>query len=270
MGKKKAVSKPTFTIRLAGKGISPTRVSVRQLSEILSAVQTLANQSGETLEDAGDAISDGNEPEFLSLIGVKSGSAVFPIVASRPQIVNDLQRIGEFIRTVEDPTHTWSFRALAPSRQLSQIAGCLKCSISLCRPDNTVLAEFDGETYDRLAKKLLVKGFTKINANIQRVGGVTEMKCAVRLANRKPLLYCSVANDRVSRQLGQSLYHDMVLSGEATWVQGTWEIYRFVIHECVERVDVPLLESIDAIYNAGGRGWESISNVQAALRDLRS
>lgn len=262
----------TFSVALVGNAVSPERVPVRTLSEILSAVQSLV--SGRDLEADAEEVEPKPEPEAeaLSLLDVKKGSAVFPCLSRRPTAVDNLTRVGKFLQKpelVEDDRFAFAMR---PTKVLSGVARHLQCRIEI-RPaikSETVFAVIDDTTYARVSESLLVSGETSISGTVQRVGGATEMRCALRVPGRERLLYCDVGSPIVSRKLGEHLYQEVTVSGTATWFQRTWSLYSFRVAEMREVRTASLLDSMKAIYDAGGKGWDSVRSPQDAIRELRS
>lgn len=256
---------PTFSVVLSGPTMSPEKVTVRTLSDILSAVQTLV--SGRDVEEDEENES---EADALSLLDVKKGSAIFPCLARRANAVDNLRRIGKFYSSPETAEDDRFAYALRPAKLLSTIARHFECSIEI-RPTvgKRPLAVITGTTYLDVSRSLLVSGPSSVSGKVQRVGGATDMRCAIRVPSRDRLLYCDVASPDVSRKLGERLYQDVVVSGTATWFQRSWNLYAFKIQEMRPLRRTPLTEAVKAIYEAGGKGWDSVSNVDEAIRELR-
>jgi hypothetical protein len=91
----------------------------------------------------------------------------------------------------------------------------------------------------------------------------------LRVPGRERLLYCDVANADVSRKLGESLYQDVVVNGEATWFQRSWVLYTFKINDMRPLRRAKLTDAVKAIYDAGGKGWDQVENVGEVLQGLR-
>ena len=81
--------KPTFQIRLKGKGLFPEAVPARLLGEIISAAQALAN---------GDESIDSS----IRLLKITRGSAKYGVFAdSSPNVLANLAKAGEAARRPE-------------------------------------------------------------------------------------------------------------------------------------------------------------------------
>lgn len=265
-----AASQATFAVVLSGPTVSPEKVTVRTLSEILSAVQTLV--SGRDLDDDEEAETAESEVDALSLLDVKRGSAVFPCLARRPNAVDNLRRVGRFLHAPETTDDDRFAYAIRPAKVLSGIARHLECSIEIREfaGRHRSLATIKSTTYMEVSKSLLVSGPTTVSGTVQRVGGATNMRCALRVPSRDRLLFCDVGSSEVSRKLGERLYQDVVVSGMATWFQRTWTLYTLRITEMRPLRRTRITDAVKSIYEAGGKGWDVVKNVDETIRELRT
>jgi len=260
----------TFAIALTGGGVHPEKVTVRTLSEILSAVQTLVSGRDEEPDEDKGTDEVPVEPDALSLIGVRKGSAVFPCVSRRLGALENLKRVGRFLsdpQSVEDDRFAFGLR---PTKILSNAARHLDCRMGIRPLKGHDVAVITPDTYKEVSSSLLVSGPSTVSGIVQRVGGATDTRCTLRIPGRERLLYCDVANSEIARKLGDRLYEEVVVNGTATWFQRSWTLYGFRITDMNTLKRPKLLAAMKSIWEAGGNGWDSIDNPEQAIRELRS
>jgi hypothetical protein len=235
------------------------------MSRALAAVQRLA--IGEDLLGSDDDA----HLTALRLIGVRKGSAVFPCVSEIPdRTVSNLRLVGHVI---EDPeTADRISYGFSPLRDLAAVAKQLHCEIIIQTPgrEGSVLATIQPDSYERIAKSLLIQGETLLTGRVERAGGTTEEKCALRLSTQPRLLYCSIesTDSQLVRKLGQRLYEDVAVSGLATWIRGTWRIISFKIRELHEQRHARSSELAKRLKKVAGRGWGVVEDPDAYLREV--
>jgi len=268
MGKMKKAP-PTFNVVLKGPNITPERVHLRQLSELLGAVQVFAG--GHDVESEEDAPVD-EETLAISLVDVKRGSAVFQCHAPDAKtVLANLRLTGKYFTdpsSDDDNRFGYSLRGLDKASAIARSLGC-DIRIYPLNENAKPLVEIMGETYKRVAKSIFVSGESQITGEVRRVGGSTRIRCAMRVDDRHKLLFCTVKHPEVARKLGQQLYQRVVVSGTARWFQKTWRLYSFTIREVLPAKRRPLSESIRALRDAGGKAWESVEDPESFLRELR-
>lgn len=257
----------SFRIRFVGSGIDPSSVPFRSLATTLQAVQRLA---------AGvDEFSPTTQPEIdqfaLHLVKVTKGSAVYRVAAADPSAV--LSRLSRAGIALSDPDKgDDKDLPLSPLADLSAVARKLHCTIDLvgADDDNSVLARILPESYRTVAEHVLVNGETAISGKVVRVGGATSFHCHLRLkAQPRKLLVCRVETPDLVRKLGQHLFQDVTVSGEATWYRRTWQLRTFRIRSMKQLERRPLIESFKALREAGGKAWDKIEDPLKYLREAR-
>jgi hypothetical protein len=158
---------------------------------------------------------------------------------------------------------------LSPIEDLSAIAKSLGCKIVIkSSEDSDILATIEPSTYEKVSESLLVSGDTSITGTVERVGGATDTRCALRVDFQPNLLYCGVATKEVARKLGERLYQSVVVTGTAHWLRGNWRVMRFRINEMYQPIATNLLEAVQEIRKAGGSGWDKIGNPAKFLREV--
>src|SRR5262249_36925258 len=98
----------------------------------------------------------------------------------------------------------------------------------------------------------------------------TGAKCGLRVEFQDKMLFCDVSKDEVARQLGQYLYEQVVVSGHATWLRGSWKIWDFEITGVTKPKQLPFDQALESLRNAGGDGWDAIENPIKYLEQLTS
>lgn len=250
-----------FEALFEGAGIYPESIPMGVLAHTLAAVQRLA--SG--LDSVDKAMPDGN----IGLVKVKRGSAVFQFTAPTPELaLTHLRETGTVLRNPEQIGERDYM--LNPVEDLSAVARSLGCTIVLRKSgdNHAVLARIGPDSYADIAEKLLIKGDTTITGKVMRVGGAVENKCGLRIPSRPRMLYCRVGTRSVARKLGQKLYEVVVVQGTAVWLKTNWRIAHFTINEVYQPKMKSASETIEALRNAGGAGWDEIDDPEKYLEEV--
>lgn len=248
---------PDLELHFPGQNVRPESISIRLLADAIAAVMQLA--------------ADGREEESdlatIRLLAVKRGSATFQCVA--PNAADLLKRLNLAGRLLRKPDVSDDLGAvIKPLRILSRIAASVGCPIVIRQFDgNHICAQIDADTYDVVSGSLLVHGHKTIAGNVQRVGGATERRCALRVDFQEHLLFCTVANERLARQLGQFLYQEVVVSGQATQLRQSWRIVDFRIDDVAPRGAGPLGDAFRALRDAGGDAWDRVGDPESYLEE---
>ncbi len=262
-------SPPTsFEIHFGGSGISPEVIPFRVLARALAAVQRLVSDSEPDEELSTD---DTTEDSDLHLLDVRRGSATYPVYAERqPEALDRLKQTG---LVLQDPQHADEMPyVLSPIEDLSAIAKSLGCIIEFRLPGkgNDILATITPDSYRSLEGSVFVSGETTISGRVERVGGATELHCGLRVQQQSErMLICRVESTDVARQLGQHLYDDVIVSGEATWYRRNWRLRSFSIRSMHQLKRGSILEAIGALRGAGGSAWNNVEDPEKLLNEAR-
>jgi hypothetical protein len=257
-----ALKKATFEVRFKGPGISPAKVSLRAVSDALSAVQDLA--SGRDPYETAQVPAS----KLIGLVGVRSGSAVYACVARSPiEARANLSLVGDILSGDDDaPLDERAVAAFRPIESLSDIAKSIGCrlEVSLVGPQRRQRLFSVGQgDYERLAARLFIEGETSVVGTVERVGGATATKCLLRVPGRRKLLYCSVRDKDVARRLGQHLYEEISAYGTAVWISRAWRIHEFTVHDFRQPRMTDVNKALDDLRKSGMDAWDSIRDPQA-------
>ncbi len=265
--KKKAA--PTFRVHFVGPEIVPEQVPLRSVSDALSAIQDLAC--------GRDPFETAHVPpeKGIGLVDVRRGSAVYSCVSRAPDEAKaNLARVGVLLSSAgHEPTEEDGLvAALRPIESLSQVARSLTCRIEVTwgRHEQSPLFVLGGDAFQRISSRLLLRGETTVIGSVQRVGGATGMRCALRVPGRQHLLYCDVKSQDLVRRLGQHLYEQIAARGTATWIHRSWRIYDFAIQDFTQPQLGDPAKAIEQLRSAGLKAWDQIADPEAFIRELRS
>ena len=258
----------TLEVRFVGPGVSPDRVPLRAVSDALAAVQDIA--SGRDPSETRHVPQE----KGIGLVEVRPGSAVYSCVAREPEAARkNLSIVG---RLVEHPENGEAdgdilIAALRPIEALSQVAKSIGCRVEVdaINGRRKRLLSIDHGAFERVSKRLFLRGDTTVVGQVQRVGGITGMRCTMRVPGRRHALYCDVETREVARQLGQHLYEQIAASGTAVWIHRTWAIYEFTIRAFTQPQLGDPKEAIKKLRKAGLRAWDQIPDPEAYIQELR-
>lgn len=258
---------PILEVRFEGPGIDPEKIPITMLARTFSAVHRLA-AGPEAARRVGRNTLEQEEP--LRLVKVKRGSAVFSLGGQPSPVV--LDRLRETGKVLQEPeTGGDKDYILNPIEQLSAIAKKLACAIILRDPRNNtngVLARIESGSYQKIARSILVSGDTSFVGKVERVGGATARRCALRVPFQANLLYCRVESDDVVRKLGQHLYEEVVVHGAALWLKTSWRVVSFKVTAMSQPKQGSLKEAIRALRDAGGKDWDDVDDPQTFLEEI--
>ena len=250
-----------FEIILKGPGLYPEKIPFHDLRELLASVQQLASGDTTTLDDEEQPESDS-----FGLLAVKRGSARYVVTNLFPkQAVRHFRDVGSVIKKPQKIGDKEFI--LSPLRALSAIAKKHGATVLLCRPEHgsTPLAIIEAGTYERIARTALLKGETVLYGKIERIGGASALKCGLRIPGRKRMLICDIASKELAQKLGQNLYENVGVSGNATWMRATWSVLEFQISSFTKPMRKPMIDFFIDLRKAGGDAWDAIEDPECYL-----
>jgi hypothetical protein len=256
---------PTFEVEFNGPGIYPEHIPLGTLTRALSAVQRLA---------LGDEVPDTEEADQtlegkVSLLQMRRGSAICVFRSELPELaIDNLRETGAVLERPERIGDKGYI--LSPVEELSAVARTLHSSIVVRKPgrEGMVLATIGPDSYASMSRTVLTRGDAALPGKVVRVGGATEQKCGLRVTGRSRMLICTLESAEVARKLGQKLYEQVVVHGEATWLRTNWTVVGFKIREVHQPRLGEAEEMIQALRNAGGSAWDQIDDPQAYLEEV--
>jgi hypothetical protein len=264
----KKVPPAIVEVLFSGPGLYPEKIPVATLARTLSAIQRLA--SGQ--EDFDEEEDEEQEKESsLRLLSVIRGSALFRFACPAPAASAAIEHLRLVGRVLNDPEQVGHNDYLInPIERLSATARSLECSIIVKEPGagRPTLARVEPNSFETIARALFIEGETSLTGEVKRVGGATQMRCALRVPFQHRLLFCRVANADVARQLGDALYKKVVVQGTAQWIKGSWRVHGFCIEAVKQLKRGSLRKSLDALRAAGGEGWDKIENPAHFLEEV--
>jgi hypothetical protein len=266
--------KPDFAVRMVGQGIKPWAVPMRALTRTLNAVQRLMEHTEEKEEPDTQEVKPEDvlqQSASLHLLEIVSGSAVYRVAANEPaQAVKTLSEMGLSLSNPEGVE--WGAELLGPIEDLSSVARSLGCSIEFWSPgkDGGVLATITPDSYDALSKLAFVRGEGSVYGYLERVGGVTEWHCALRVPSQPvKQIVCSVATEELVRGLGKHVYENVLVSGTVTWFRRTWQIKRINVRAFEPSKTGSIMKALERIHEAGGKAWDDIKDPEGFLAETR-
>lgn len=257
---------PIFEVVFSGPGIYPEKIPLGALARALSAIQRLA--SGKELPDEEEEA----EESSLRLLNVLRGSAVFRFACPTPNAataaVKYLRLAGAVLDDPEDVGN--NDYVINPIERLSATAKSLDCCIIVKQPGHgsPVLARIEPTSFEKISKSVFIEGETSLAGEVKRVGGATDVRCALRVPFQQRLLFCTVATKDVARKLGDNLYKTVVVEGKARWIKTSWRVHTFRIDDVEELKPGSLREALEALREAGGNGWDKIDDPVKFLQEV--
>jgi hypothetical protein len=198
---------------------------------------------------------------------------VYPLAAPLAQLA--LQVLRQTGKAIDSPEKSdWTDATLSSVKELSDVARSLGCEIELRLPGEgkhygDVLAKITPYTFSKVSESAFITSRTSIFGRVERVGGATEMHCALRVAGRVRMVICRVVNADLVRELGRLLYQNVVVSGEATWLRHNWELKTL----CIDGFEPPksgsIRDALRRIREASGDAWDTIGDPDAFLAEMR-
>ena len=264
---------PVFEVCFEGRGLYPENIPLGSLTTALSAIRRLASGSDapdeEEEEEEGQATQGMPEDGSIRLVEVKRGSAAYRFTAPSSQV--SLDHLKDTGRILENPDEfDGQDFILRPVDLLSAIARRLECSILVrtADKDKAILARIGPNSHERVSEHLFLVGETSLTGRVERVGGATGTRCALRVPSQSRLLYCRVANDEVARQLGNYLYQEVAVTGKARWFRSSWKVVGFTVYSVYQPQPGSLAEAFQALRDAGGHGWDGVADPKAFLEEV--
>jgi hypothetical protein len=268
---------PIFEVIFEGEQLYPEEITLRTLSDALSAIQRLAMghkslvvEEGE--EDEEEEQEGETKDDSLRLVGIERGSAIYRVAGPPPApVLIHLRSVGQLLSNPEDVEAQDDYM-LSPLEKLSGVARRLACTITMREPGDrgAILARVEPKSYETISKTLLVAGETSLIGRVMRVGGATALRCGLRVPFQQRLLICRVESSAIAREIGERLYQDVVVNGDAVWLKNSWRLYSFTIRGVQQPVQGSIVEAIEALREAGGKDWDAVEDPMSYLDEVNT
>ena len=257
---------PQFTVTFEGEGIDKKSLPFPAAYAAAQAIRRLImNQVVEEETNKEDFGVD--QPDSLRILDVKNGSAKFVFALPAPSVYQRLDQIGAYIRDPNVIHDDFVESVFSSIRSLSELARKLHCKIRLSTNATQSIAEFNSHTFEQISAGRIVFGLTALIGRVERVGGASAQHCAMRISGRSRLLIAKVSSEELVRELGQLLYKQAAVEGNATWVGNRWYLTDFEILSVKEHKPGKFNEALALLRTASGNAWDSIPDVAEYLSD---
>ena len=263
---------PVFAVRLVGpSGIKPWNIPARVLTRIVNAVQRIIERTEpDDLLDFDEEEAEKRPASAIQLLNVTSASAAYQFAAVDGTAA--LRILGEVGAGLSNPRQAdWNEVNLSAIQELSAAAKTLGVTVEIREKDKkgNILATITPQSYEKISEGAFVTGESSVYGYLERVGGATDMRCAMRLADQDKLLYCRVATGELTRKLGKHIYENIRVFGVVTWVRSTWRVKTISIHSVEEPKRGSILEALGRIREAGGKAWDEVEDPDKFIAELR-
>ena len=71
------------------------------------------------------------------------------------------------------------------------------------------------------------------------------------------------------QKLGRHVYENVRVSGKVTWYRKTWQIKRIEVKDFEPAKSGSILQTLERIYDAGGKAWDDVDDPEALLSEVR-
>lgn len=255
------MSENTLSLRFFGvESLKPTALRSREVGDVVTAI-----------EDAVIATVRARVPDIkkehivVSLVGVSEGSVALAFSPNLPDFTLPAAR--QIVQAfAENQFRQLPIPALGPLRAVIGFVrrrGC-KAEFRVGQDDTAITALITPET--KIETFLRVEGETVIYGQVVRVGGV-EPKVELKTI-QGDTLYCDASND-IAKKLGEQLYEEVSLYGNATWDHDAFTLEEFRILRILPHKPTPFTATAEALREAAGDYFDQIEDVNRWVTELR-
>ncbi len=244
----KPVPKPTIQLRLFGGNVRPESISVRTLAELTRAVQTLSGSK-------------------LHLMSVRRSSAGYQFAAE-----DDLIAKGRLIlsgEALQEPENLLEATMLSAFDTLAEVARQLQCKVEMRGVDKSWRWIVGARQWGDIRRRSVMRDEAIVTGRLVRVGGATASKCGIQVANRKRMLICTLRGDHLARRLGEHLYEEVTLRGDAVFFVRDFKLISFDVDSFDRVKRGSFQEMYEAVRAAGGDAWDDIEDPIAEIEGMR-
>lgn len=257
-------------IRFNIPALTPNRLASTDVGELIAAIETMLQA---IIARDNPTLKLGERDVIISLAQVKSGSSAFEMTTELDSVVEPAYKLATHAIT------TKNFNRL-PSRSVEAIKVIRKFSKTYSAPAE--LWELNGR--DRQLAVVLpsteikaeeagyIFGDTTLYGFLTGVAGESPPRATLRLLDGTSFS-CNVTEKNsleVARQLGQRLYTEVGVRGNARWeYRDNLVLDYFLIEELTEFTPIPIEQALDALHDLAGEDYAAVDDIDALVNELR-
>lgn len=247
----------SFTVTLKSHELSPDKVAIGDLAELLRALQRAFQGVASDRDRSANATSD----LIVSLVAIEGGSANLAFA-----INNELEggnRLQDLVSAINSPSARPENRnVIAP---LVTVARKLNTRIELKPEDSSIPS---GEIFpdEEIDGERLVWGQTTVYGTLERIGG-TQPKARIRLDDGSAITIG--ISHSMAQELAPKLYREIGIAGTVGWDITDWSIKVFNIEDVLDYESSSLEHAFQELAEACGPTSWRINDVVGAIAILR-
>jgi len=252
----------TFELKLEGKNLVPSELSVHELTDLLLAVERAVVKTAIHLQEGLD-----EEQAVVSLVSIAAGSTSLRFASALPATTTAFARIGQAIssRVYTDlPSHT--IEALREIYDYSLERQAVIGFYSHENSHSTLLAEIRSDVDLNLPLINVVRGNTVVYGRLTRIGG-NPPKARITQLNGEAIS-CFVS-EQLAKRIGNRLYEVIGLAGDAKWDADDYSLLNFKASEITPYEETPVKQAVKELRESAGLAWQDVKDVNGFIDELR-
>jgi hypothetical protein len=255
-GRRKEPSAARFKIRFKGADMTPARVRLGELSDLLSSLEAaIAALSGAAPEQVG-----------FSLVDVQSRSASYALASSGNEATIAMRLWSAAIKGSD--LSTLPAPAQEASRKILAFVKRHNCTGELTESGKrAVLAKVTPQTVLEDPNAAAIEGATTIYGVALRIGGTTP-RLSLRISDGRPVTV-DLASRSLAREIAKRLYTFVGVAGVARWDLTTNAMVAFTAQELLPYEGAPI-EALDDAARLVGADLSKLVDVEDELDRVRS
>jgi hypothetical protein len=252
----------TFELKLEGRDLDPTRLSIHELTDLLLAVERAVVKTARQVEPGLD-----EDETVVSLVDIGEGS-------TRLRFATSVDAVTTAFGLLTQAIAERSFSEI-PAPAIDALQEIHKYA----QDSEAVVAFYTGEPghFVRVAEIRpdldlnfplidVVRGTTVIYGKLTRVGG-NPPKARLKLLNNEAIS-CFVS-EKLAKRIGNRLYEVIGLTGEARWDADDYSLLSFRAADIAAYEEAPLTQAIRELRDASPTAWQHVENPDAFIEELR-
>jgi hypothetical protein len=254
----------SIELHLKGYGMSPGLLRSKDLAQLIEAIEEMI-----AAKVAADHPELRKEQIIVGLSEIASGSVTLQFASSSQALTAPaLKEIAHALETnnfyslPED-----SVKSLKTISKFSQTQHCT-AEIYELNGSRKLLATITPKT--AIVDCEPIRGETTIYGIVTRVGGANEDTPTIQMRTIEgKLIYCT-ANQSNAKLAAQRLYQQIGLHGIAEWNVRTYEMMSFQVTAIADYERTSLSEAVDFLSQNYGEQFDTITDVDGFVRELRN